>query len=964
LDTVIETLKFDSAKSLSEVVHSWNLSKHYQIKGNFIVKITQSKIWGKFKQFLKSKGKFFVGKALPIALGLATGGTGIGLALAPVIAGIIKKFQSNGIKVSKESEKDMEDAVLGRSDGAVDSLSTNLQKSNSNMGKQVQLSINEELMPIISGIHESLNFINKNQGATNQLIEDWSTEQSLLIQNQNVTMDITLEEINKIESALKKTNEISEKHILESSSVFNRTENKLNTIFERICKNSLAELSLIELLQVSRIQFQKISLAGKLSQPFDEDLFIATESLDEEFKDYLNQENQKFVFLLLAKMGMGKTWNAVHLGKIARDSKLAIPFYIPIHLGYKSILSQIFDVDSGVLVHQIGKTCKKIKENIGVNILFLFDGIDEFPDVNRQPFLNFLSQLMYNSSEDIQIILTDRIEDWCKNEQIQQFYPKVKTHIFSNPEYMESLNSLQLPTEISGYLWGFEDDQLSEAITNYELDYDAFPDNLLHLCKRPYILQLVSELQTYPNPEIIEEFLPIFFNTENPTETILYRMGIIGSVQEYFFRLIEFFGTEDAVKTDRELEQITKNGTDPSWKTILLSGLILETQEGFTKLYWFDPVFCPVVKYYLIQQNIKDYSSIVTDLTHSNLIAKSVKDIRSKVSVYALNRSEKLQILDTIYKSENLYPFVIYVKIPYVFDDIYSEFIEKLDFIPIMYRILFNSPFSDLVTPKHNTQIRAKWLRINRNWPWTTEDLEEMIDDLFKCGNDLAKRFVQSIRAEIPFDNPQTQWANQMQQLINQNLPIDTLKLKVIQGGAMERQLFMDNILSHVPPPTMDRIYIYARLFSKEMNDYFKSKYGNQLLKALIAQKNNYNINEIPEELNQRWEWIYNNYCPGKIRHILSTLKEILGVNQVIALKLYNRSIQPTIRYVDTNTGLEARDTLILNFKRVSKIVGDGAKEISENAKESYQKGKKFVKEGLSNAKNFFKRKNKKNKEE
>jgi len=75
----------------------------------------------------------------------------------------------------------------------------------------------------------------------------------------------------------------------------------------------------------------------------------------------------------LADIGMGKTWNAVHLGNKIRNEEFAIPFYIPMHLGYESCLKDIFGASDLGLANLVGQKCMEINQHIKKKVLLIFD---------------------------------------------------------------------------------------------------------------------------------------------------------------------------------------------------------------------------------------------------------------------------------------------------------------------------------------------------------------------------------------------------------------------------------------------------------------------------------------------------------------------------------------------------------------------------------------------------------------
>ena len=103
------------------------------------------------------------------------------------------------------------------------------------------------------------------------------------------------------------------------------SEEKINKLLQDVISKPLSSLSIGQLQQISRIQFQKIKLAGKFGYPYNPDLFIRNPAVDKAFREFVQQRGiVKPVFLILANIGMGKTWNAVHLGHKIRDEEAAI----------------------------------------------------------------------------------------------------------------------------------------------------------------------------------------------------------------------------------------------------------------------------------------------------------------------------------------------------------------------------------------------------------------------------------------------------------------------------------------------------------------------------------------------------------------------------------------------------------------------------------------------------------------
>jgi hypothetical protein len=645
LGTLLDKINLSNSKDLKKSLDSWKLTPYFNIGQGFCRKIKKTPS-EKFFKVLKKTGKWALGFTLPIAVSLATGGAGIGAVAIPLVSDIVEKLNKRGLTVSKATEKKVSDAFSTLSDGLLKDIVENLTEDNSKDGSKLEaihdkakLSVYEELSPLILEVKEVLNQLDTQQENIPEILEYWMEEQrdqlSTMAQNQEEGLQI----LNNIENQLliplfdKFEKEMDQLHseiaqTTENISVANRSlnrmEEKIDRIFSDVIDKSLTTLPLPELLQTSRIQFQKIKLAGKFGHPYNPDLFIRTPNLDKSFRNFVQQKGViKPVYLILANIGMGKTWNAVHLGSTIRTEEYAIPFYIPMHLGYESCLRDVFGASGAGLANNIGEKCLEIKQNVHKKVLLIFDGLDEYPIENRQPFINFLNQLIRGYKDSILILLTDRITDWCINDFMLRFHGDVKKFISPNIDFSDITEKFTTITPISYYLSGFDDFQLDDAIIKYTLDKNLFPEKLYELCHTPYLLRLIYERNYYPNPENVDEFMPLFYNPKERLNTILYRMDIVGTTEKIFFQIIQFFENARNTKTEQDFisnQQINNviQANKSEWKRIRCSGIISEEIKGFTKEYKIDSIFHPVLNKYL--KDIGKFKKDSTTLAKSEVL--------------------------------------------------------------------------------------------------------------------------------------------------------------------------------------------------------------------------------------------------------------------------------------------------------------------------------------------------------
>ena len=626
LGTIFEKIKLSNNQELSRSLSSWKLAPYFNIEHDFCIKIKKTPA-EKFFNVLKKTGKWALGMSLPVAVSLATSGAGIGAVAIPLVSEIVKKFNKRGLNVSKGTEEKVSVAFSSLSDVYLDDIVENLTDDNSKGGSKseiihdkAKLSVNEELYPLILEVKAVLNQLDTQQENIPEILEYWMEEQRVQLSTMAQSQKEELKILDNIENQLliplidKFDKEMDQLHseiaqTTENISIANRSlnrmEEKMDRIFQDVIDKSLTNLPLPELLQTSRIQFQKIKLAGKYGYPFNPDLFIRTPNLDKSFRDFVQQKGViNPVYLVLANIGMGKTWNAVHLGSTIRSEESAIPFYIPMHLGYESCLNDVFGVKGTGFANKIGEKCVEIKRNVNKKVLLIFDGIDEYPIENRQPFINFLNHLIQGYKDSVLIMITDRITDWCINDFMLRFHKNVKKFISPNPKFNDIAEKFTTITPVSYYLSGFDNFQLNDAILKYNLDKNRFPPKLFELCHTPYLLRLIYERQEYPNPENVDEFMPLFYNPKERLNTILYRMDIVGSTEKVFFQVIQFFENAKNAKTEQDFTNnplinnlIQSNKSE--WKRIRCSGIISEEIMGFTKEYKIKSVFHPVLNRYL-----------------------------------------------------------------------------------------------------------------------------------------------------------------------------------------------------------------------------------------------------------------------------------------------------------------------------------------------------------------------------
>nr|MDO8117989.1 hypothetical protein [Candidatus Sigynarchaeota archaeon] len=527
--TIVARIGLDVSTSIPALLRGWKLESFFDVHPPNVVRNDKPMPWERTKDVLKKLGKQALVRGVPIAIGVLTGGTGLGLALGPIINGIVGKLKGSGLLVPDGIASTITDVVRGKTDDAVKNLVNKIVESNpgrtkdgsSNVADTIKLVLGEELFPVVSEIKAAIGTLAQQKGDLQDIFEDWMDEQRDALEkvqsSQSGLQDsidqgfrFTKDQLTRMEDEiggqLIQLGTKLEAVVIgqaQTTAMLTRMEKGMEAFLKEVCAGDVSGRSLDEWFKISRVQFQQTILAGKYDAPFDSTLFVETPTLDMTLQSFVSQTgHSRPLFLLLANMGMGKTWNVVYTGRILQQTRLAIPFFIPLHLGYEDVLGSIFNARGAGLVQKIGDTCQQVYDALGVKILLILDGLDELP-VDRQNFLNFLEQLLHRNDQHVLILLTDRVTDWIQHERMQYFYNKIDSHVYPDQDMEPVQLSLGLQNKLSAYLDGFTDEQLARSIERYGLDAVEFESKpgLVTLCKRPYVLRLVKDKGFYPDPE-------------------------------------------------------------------------------------------------------------------------------------------------------------------------------------------------------------------------------------------------------------------------------------------------------------------------------------------------------------------------------------------------------------------------------------------------------------------------------
>ncbi len=633
MSTIAASLGLGPRDSIPSLLQEWNLSKYFDVHQMNVLRNDKIMPWERVKDGLKRAGKWALKNSIPVAISLATGGLGLTTAVAPLVSQVVSFFRGKGLEISGDATQQIGESITSGSENILSLLQERIQQDNRNkkgangvslspesVSCLVQMSMGEVMPSIIEEINAVLNtFSDQMTTDFRDVFDGWLDEQRDILardrekdaierESERERLEEHAQHLDALEEALgdqlasiKLSVAAIHENVLVATNRLDGIENAIGRLFEVLCQRSLGDFSMEELVQASTVQFERTRLASKHDIPFDPALFVPLPRFDMAFISFLNQRGiLKPLFLVLAHMGMGKTWNAVHAGTIARDTRRFVPFFIPFNMGWQSQLCAIFGTKTA-LANDVGSTAKNVYQKHGraVKILLIFDGLDELlGEEQKSEFLSFLLQLFNGFGHTVMVVLTCRDTTWILNHAIDVWEQQVRVHAHDNIMIQETTNRLGLRTPVGFYLESFPRELLAGndgLLAKYGVDWKrvhALPA-LLDLCGRPYMARLLRGLNNYPDPTDGEAFLPVFYS-DTPDDTVMRRMGITKEVEKLFFDLLGLISNNNEYISERQIDEVTIHRRD-EWHVILSAGIIESIRRGPYYFYRVEPAFHPVV---------------------------------------------------------------------------------------------------------------------------------------------------------------------------------------------------------------------------------------------------------------------------------------------------------------------------------------------------------------------------------
>ena len=275
---------------------------------------------------------------------------------------------------------------------------------------------------------------------------------------------------------------------------------------------------------------------------------------------------------------MGKTWNFAYIAQyLLSERNIAIPFFINLKYGLQKQLYGIFKMQN---MRDIVERCEKIKAECQLPIFLILDGLDELTYWDLKDVLVILKELLIKRTDSLCIALSCRVIAWVQDQQIRNERIFFDHQVWHGENCSNWKSQFEIATPISCVLGEFSDIELDYAIKRYGLEKKSIFAGLYEISHQPYILRLVREFiglhDEYPRTEDPESMKSLFYsdNIDIEKNTIIYRMGIHGTILDLFSTIIESFPSAKTELSDKEFKEYASN---PNFRPILYSGIIFKS---------------------------------------------------------------------------------------------------------------------------------------------------------------------------------------------------------------------------------------------------------------------------------------------------------------------------------------------------------------------------------------------------
>ncbi|MHA1311697.1 MAG: leucine-rich repeat domain-containing protein [Candidatus Helarchaeota archaeon] len=557
----------------------------------------------RFGRFLSKVGK----KALPAVAGIAAG-IFVGPAAAPITQFIASKLINYGISINEAAlQPAVEQLLTGASSESIQKvLETLLEKEGvldqrpiedllntqtAQIKELIELAINDSMRPVLDAVKEAAQFIQDSPlDAINELkimAHDLKNEFGPEFRNYltNSLTDIT-EGLDRNFSKLNlKLSELE----LDFGLKLDALTTQLNNLTRQLTSGTGNSLTKEVALAICSNQVGSEPILSRYDVRYDENLYINrldAERAISQFISTISTGIRSNIFVLLAGMGIGKTWLLGHIANKLLENGRPVLFF------------ELRNGDLNRITMNIGAPTPleaynhllEIYKAINIPITIILDGLDE---LIPQEQLNIVRWVLSSESRigrgKIGFIISCRDYDWRINSELQSLINS----------YYNSFYKFD-PNNGSFYLNILDNYQLKEISEKYQISSDIYNNNkLLEMARYPFITRLFAQYKNknngapLPDPDDINKFMPIFYSPDASKllDTILGRMGIKSDALGYLGKVLSCCYYKSL---ELDLDLVEKRNLDKNkYYTLLISSGLFIRHFGLVEKIQIRPLYAP-----------------------------------------------------------------------------------------------------------------------------------------------------------------------------------------------------------------------------------------------------------------------------------------------------------------------------------------------------------------------------------
>lgn len=525
------------------------------------------------------KVKRFIRKLLPAAASVVIGAT-LSPAAGLVASTIVSRLSTAGISIDPSEVEELTSSMLKDPSGIgqVISLLTDKAKAENEYGENtIRASVEYAVRDVMRELRSSIEELRQRQDLLLASIE----------QMQMISNAESAEALNKIFQGLVETPHMGASSVIDHStgatisdstvSYISRIEalltkldfmeHKLDELQERSYQQLSEDLNPMNIHIASLTQVLLAETSSRYDIKYDPEIYVPRSSVEYSFTsllDGMNKRKPKNLFIVLADVGMGKTWTLANIAR--RYSIEGYPtFFIPLRMGLKDQLEYIFNSEFFKVFDRI----QKYYEITNKPVILILDGLDEVQSSERAEIMRFVASL--KAKKEVIVILSCRITDWEIDPYISDYLSSIHKNVFGNTSKGNPYSVL---------LTEFNEEEFFNALERYNLPY--FEGSLNKLAKKPFFMRIVADFYSengrLPNPDNIEEFLNIIADPNSLS--VFTRIGLRGYSRTKLLTLVEHMLSEG--KSSISDDEFLKIMDDRNIRSRLISsGLLIQEETKY-----------------------------------------------------------------------------------------------------------------------------------------------------------------------------------------------------------------------------------------------------------------------------------------------------------------------------------------------------------------------------------------------